>query len=710
MPEPTDSEKPLPFFRQDLQLLPGPMNSDGSPTYVLFDPVRSLYFRITWAESLIFKLFRPGMNMRQLTETLEEHSTLKVSPSMLESFFKDAAVNSLLDVRKRSEVLIKEAQMRETSWFKWLLYHYLYIRVPLITPDRFLERTLKYILPLASPVALCIYGALIVLGLILLISRFEEFIHTFSYFFTIQGFLIYASAITCVKVIHEFSHAYTAKYYHTQVPHMGAAFIVFWPVLYTNVTDSWRLHKRSQRIAIAFAGIFAELILAGMATLGWAMTSPGMLQSAFFVIASVTWISTLIVNLNPALRFDGYYILSDLWGIDNLQPRTFAMTRWQLRKWLLGVDVPPPEEHVSRSQLAGMMVYSLYTWLYRLGLYTAIAIFVYHQFTKLLGIFLFFVEIGIFIIWPIASEIHQLRTTLRPFLSFNRRSVTTLTVITLLFLWAVLPYPHKESFPGITVPEDQQLVYVPVEGRIESIYVKRGDKVQLGQELVSLTSKSLEKEIGSTELDKEITDREIITASQNIKDVPLIADKEATKSALEAKLATLYNLRDLLSIKALVSGVVFEWDENLAPYQSVAKDQVLGKVADLTRVEVLAFVPEQYISMVQLNQKATFRLQRTLEQFDGRVTKIHPVRTSDLIYPQLSSLNKGPLPVIQDPTSPETHKLVESYFMVTIKIDSPHPDLRLLETGSVGIRGPWESYLMYVLREITAIFWKEGSF
>ncbi len=93
------------------------------------------------------------------------------------------------------------------------------------------------------------------------------------------------------------------------------------------------------------------------------MSSPGLLQSVFFIVASVSWISTLVVNLNPALRFDGYYVLCDLWGVDNLQSRAFAVTRWKLREFFLGVNLPPPESLIS-GRLKGYMVYSIYTWIY----------------------------------------------------------------------------------------------------------------------------------------------------------------------------------------------------------------------------------------------------------------------------------------------------------------------------------------------------------
>ena len=95
-------------------------------------------------------------------------------------------------------------------------------------------------------------------GLIMVLGRWDEYIHTFSYFFDFQGFMAYGAAICFIKVIHEFSHAYTAKNYGVYVPTMGLAFICLWPVLYTDVTSSWQLARRNQRLAITVAGVVAE--------------------------------------------------------------------------------------------------------------------------------------------------------------------------------------------------------------------------------------------------------------------------------------------------------------------------------------------------------------------------------------------------------------------------------------------------------------------
>ena len=711
-----EKEYPLPPLRQDIKIFPGPNEADGSPTYNLYDPVRAQYFKISWTEMVILKNLRPGITLSQITESINNTSTIKVTEEEVKNFFLDASRNNILASRRASEQVLKEAELRRTNIFVWLIYHYLYIRVPLINPDQFLARTLKYVMPFVSWYAFAIYIIVAIVGVMLLVSQFSQFIGTFEYFFSIQGIVIYGLGITVVKTIHEFAHAYTAKYYKLHVPTMGAAFIVLWLVLYTDVTDGWKLKKRSQRLAISVAGIIAEIIIAGFTTLGWSLTEPGMLQSLFFVISSVTWISTLVINLNPAMRFDGYYIMCDLSGIDNLQQRSFAFTRWQLRKWLLGLEVPCPEEYVTPQRRFGLMIYALYTWLYRLFLYTAIAIFVYFQFTKALGILLFFIEIGAFILIPILSEAKQLKL-LYPYLKINLRFITTLSVLALILLWLVTPYPHREMFPAITVPQQNQIVYVPNNSYVKKLYVKQGDHVTSGQIIMELDSPVLDLAIKDMDAKAQILTAEKDVLSLDPKGVPFLLEKEAELASTKAKIKGLLEEKKTLTIKADFTGTVYEFDQLVNEGQFVQKDQIVGKIGNLNNIQVLAFVPELYLHDLKIGQDTSFRVKSNFEKIDGKIKLIRYDREAVLNYPQLASVNGGELPVMEEQKNQSFKEaeiaklnLVESYFPVEVNLDNQVQGLRLGETGDIIVESPWRSLFVRGVRYAQSIFYRESGF
>ena len=166
------------------------------------------------------------------------------------------------------------------------------------------------------------------------------------------------------------------------------------PVLYTDTSESWKLTRRADRFAIAGAGIAIELMLAAWTTLAWALTSDGALRSGLFLLASTTWMWTLAINASPFMRFDGYFLLSDLVGLPNLHERSFALARRQIHWLLFGYREPNPEPALGRSAKRAMIAFALVTWIYRLIVFLGIALLVYNLFFKLLGIFLLMVEIG----------------------------------------------------------------------------------------------------------------------------------------------------------------------------------------------------------------------------------------------------------------------------------------------------------------------------
>ena len=302
--------------------------------------------------------------------------------------------------------------------------------------------------------------------------------------FNLEGLLSYGVALFFVKLLHELGHAFTAKHYGCRVPTMGVAFLVMWPVAYTDTNETWRLTNRFQRLRVASAGIITELVIAVWATLAWALLPEGGLQSAAFVLATTSWVATLAINASPFMRFDGYFILMDALDMPNLHNRSFALARWKLREWLFGLGDEPPE-HFSRPKAMALITFAWAVWLYRLALFLGIAVLVYHFFIKLVGIFLFLVEIVWFVAKPLASELAVWRA-LWPRIRQQARGRKTALVFTALCLLLVLPWPGRITASAVLRPQESWPVYAPAGARIEILPVRHGDRVPAGQALVQL--------------------------------------------------------------------------------------------------------------------------------------------------------------------------------------------------------------------------------
>lgn len=696
---------PLPGLRRDLKIFLGPQDDDGAPTYSIYDPVKSQYYKISWTERMILALYRPGMTLENLYFELKKRTTLQPEMSELQNFFLEANYNGLFQVPADSEKLYDISKRAEGGWLWWLLLHYLYLRFPLVKPDKFLRSTLKYAKFLVSYPMLILYSILIFKGLMIIITRWDAYIHTILNFFSFEGALWYAVGICFVKVVHEFAHAYTAAAFGVHVPSMGIALIVLWPVLYTDVTHSWRLSSRGQRFLISAAGVIAEIILAGIATLGWALSSPGTFQSMCYVISTSSLATTLIINLNPALRFDGYYLLCDIWGIDNLQDRAFRIARWKLHQIFLGIEAPCPEPHLESRTIVGMTIYSVYTWLYRITLYTTIAIFVYFAFTKSLGLILFLAEILIFLVWPFYTEVKEIYQVKKYFKS-KARFYTTLSVLGLLLLWFVIPLPHTYSFTAFSVPSSWQNVYVPDASEVDKIFISRGDQVNIGDPLIQLKSVNLDKALEGAKVEINIQQNRIDRAETEQSLYNTISQEEATLARLKEKEKQLQNQIDSLSIFAELNGIVYDWNKNLFVGESLPTGAELGKIANLKNVEAYVFVPEDKIKTVILQNEAEFYTPSSDTVYPGKIISMQPFRAIDFNYIPLASVFGGTLPVIQKNNKLE---IIDTYYLIVIQLEGDKlPPFG--QTGYARWNGPASSYAMDLFRFIHSIILRESGF
>jgi putative peptide zinc metalloprotease protein len=166
-----------------------------------------------------------------------------------------------------------------------------------------------------------------------------------------------------VKSLHELGHALACKKWTAECHEIGVFILVFTPCLYCNTTDSWKLSSRWRRACVAAAGIYVELIAATLGGVVWLTTATDsvlhLLGANVMIISSL---STVLVNANPLLRYDGYYVLSDLWGVPNLADQAREALRAFCTAWLTGKRMP---QHRWDSSPAVLAAYGLTAWLYR---------------------------------------------------------------------------------------------------------------------------------------------------------------------------------------------------------------------------------------------------------------------------------------------------------------------------------------------------------
>ncbi|MBN3181450.1 HlyD family efflux transporter periplasmic adaptor subunit [Pectobacterium brasiliense] len=696
-------------LRDELILHAGPANRDGSPSWTLEDPLRGLYFRIGWAEMAMLSRWSMG-NAAQIVADVSQTSALTLDDSDVQYFNRFLQANSLTRV-SGDEALAqfsRQVEQSRVSIWRKLLKNYLFFRIPLWHPDRFLGATLPWVEPFFSRTFLKLTLLVAVLGLFLAGRQWETFKNTFLHFFTLEGAALAGLTLCFTKILHEFGHAYTCKRFGARVATMGVAFLVMMPVLYTDTSGSWKLTRRRQRMAIGAAGMMTELVLAAWATLAWSFLPDGMLRSAAFMLATTTWIMTLAINLSPLMRFDGYFLLSDGLQMPNLQNRGFAIGRWQMREWLFGLGDAPPE-HFPRWLQRTLVGYAFAVWIYRFFLFTGIAILVYHMTFKLLGMLLFAIEIGYFVVMPVVNEVREWSKRRKDY-RMNRNMTTTLVVSAVVLLLLMIPWQRGVYAPALLRAEQQSSLYMPVPAMIQRIDVKVGQPVQAGQTLFTLSSDALAHE--QKQLERQIATLNWQSTFQ-VFNKEAAGDHQRVKQEHEAalqKLQVLQRQSEQLTVRAPIDGVVADMTTPLETGEWLGQGEWLAVVTKPTGGLVEAFVSEKDWQRLHTGAKGTFYLQDvSRSSLPLTIVEIASTATRDLnAAPELASIYGGDIATLSD-SQRKLHP-EQAVYRVLLSLPDDYRAQPQVLRGTVVMDGEAQSLLIRGWKVVSAVLIRELSF
>jgi len=697
----------LPPLREELDLFPGPCAFDGSPTWTLYDPANQHFYRIGQLENEILAHWELN-SPEAISEQLSQYGLFAVSVDDIMHFLQFLVGHNLLQVRGKEAVqrLVGQAKAAHHHWFAWLIHHYLFFKIPLVRPDRLLARTYPALRWIYRPAVLYVLMALVLVNLYLLIDRWDMFSRTFLHFFSTEGLVYYAVALTLTKTLHELGHAYTAHRYGCRVSAMGVAFLVMMPVLYTDASEAWKLSSRRQRLAIGFGGIAAELGLAVLCTTLWHFLPDGPLRSSVFLMATTTWMMTLFINLNPLMRFDGYFLLSDYWGIENLQNRAFALGRWQLRRILFGFLDEAPERFPQHTQRL-LLIYAWSIWIYRFFLFMGIALLVYHFFFKLLGLFLMMVEIGWFIMLPIVKEIkHWIEH--RQHMEWNRNTLTTLLAVLIAIGILFVPWKSRIEAPGLLKIAAHTELFMPLPAKLERILVVKGETVKAGQALVQFSSSDLDSRLEQSKIKIESLRWELSFHGQekNLINRRLVALTELESA--DSEYDALMDERKRLTVQAPFDGEIIEVNDLLNAGEWIAKDEPLLTVGKFDAYQIEAFLAEDHLGRIQPGAKADFYP----EQLDWpdmpcRIVRIDNAAAMQL-PPVFTSRYNGSIAIRgndKEVLVPET-----SVYRIWLQpMETGEPIHRAIK-GNVLIDGKPESVALFLWRQVAAVLIRESGF
>ena len=639
----TSTDSKLPALREELTLHAGVPGRDGSPSWSLQDPVRHHFFHLDWSSFEILSRWQLG-DGEQVAKTVSAETSLEITLEDVLAVRRFVQENQLCQRHDEngSNWLAEKKRATRSSTGQWLLHHYLFFRLPLFRPDRWLSSTQSWVAIFYSKGFFRLTGIVLLIGLLEVYRQWEHFSATLIDTLSWQGLAGYGTALIFVKILHELGHGFTARRKGCRVPTMGIAFLVMWPVAYTDVNDAWKLTRRRDRLAVGAAGIITELIIASWATLVWALLPDGVLRGMTFMLATTTWISTLAINASPFMRFDGYFLLSDFFDFPNLHSRAFALARWDLRERLFDIGEVAPEVQTPTRQRT-LILFAWMVWIYRLVLFLGIAALVYHTFFKALGLFLFSVEIFWFVLRPFWIEIAEWRRRWEKIRKRPRSRRTTAIALGILLI-GIIPWNWHVNAQGVLRASRHYPLYSPGPAQITNFPLKNKAVVEAGSTLIRLMPPDslLHEQQITQRLERLRWQIQVAGFDNTLRARQLVAQEEMATTMSE--LDGLRRERAQHDLRAPFAGILLDVPPDLRLGEWVKRDEKLGLLVDPTSWQIETYLEESEIARIEIGDIARFFPETAGGgTFSAHVLRIEHDATRQLPEPMLSSTHGGQL-------------------------------------------------------------------
>ncbi len=479
----------------------------------------------------------------------------------------------------------KKRRHRETV-SKWM--GMMFARFPLWDPDDFLRRVLPVVGPLFSRWGAVVWLIAVGLGLKGVVENRDALVGEAGTALTPENLLWLYAATFAIKLLHEFGHAILCRKFGGEVHTFGVMLMVFTPMPYVDATSAWSFRERWQRVLVGAGGMIVEVFIAGLAAMFWASSGPGPLHTLAFNVMFSASVSTLLFNLNPLLRFDGYYMLMDWLRLPNLAQRSLGLIRHLAEKHLFGLKREKPPAHHPR-EARWLVGYGVTSFFYRIALSASIILFVATQF-PVVGMALAGVCFFGWVVAPMAKFVGYLASS--PKLARVRPrawGVSLGIVAALALVLGVIPMPANLRAPGIVQAEEYTLVATANAGFVEKVLAPSGTGVKAGQPLLQLADPELAFEVRTVEAQlAEATARQrqaMTRAGQNQRSLDGVLEalrlREADVRRRQREL-TVVATHDGLWVAPRVSDFVGRW---------FPRGTVLGEVVNGAKFTFIARIP-----------------------------------------------------------------------------------------------------------------------
>jgi putative peptide zinc metalloprotease protein len=561
-----------------------------------------------------------------------------------------------------TEQLFKRYERTRQREIRSRLLNVMFLRIPIFDPDRFLKAAMPIARLFLSPLGLLLWLAVVGTGLKLAIDDFPALRDQSQGILSPDNLLLLYLSTAFIKTIHEFGHAFFCRRYGGEVHTMGVMFMIFTPMPYVDASSSWGFRYRYQRLLVGAGGMIFELFVAAIAAMIWRHTGSGVLHSITYNMMFVASVSTLIFNLNPLMRFDGYYLLSDVLEIPNLNQRAMRQLAYWAEKYLLGVEKAEPAAQ-SRKESIWLTVFGIGAGLYRIVVFGGILLFIADRF-MLLGIIMAAICAIAWVFTPIVGLVRYLASS--PRLDRCRTRAVSVTVGVAACLVALLqftPLPSHFRAPGVLRSPEECEVHNNTAGYLEEILAKPGSVVAKGEPLLRIVNQELELNLRSALATRDEIEAQILQAMEQQQ-----ANLRPLKSRLEAaqqNIARLEYDRSELIVHAPQAGTWISPHISDSKHRWLLRGANLGLVTDPEKFQFIAVIAQTEADRIFAHPVSSSEVRlrgQAQTRFEVANLKMIPGERRILPSPALGWAGGGPIPVAQD--DPDGRKAIEPFFEV----------------------------------------------
>lgn len=651
----------------------------GEPSYIIRDPVTFQSQRLSPEDYTVFASIEPSQKLGDVFAALVQKKQADVGHE--EDFYRFVMslhrIGFLQLPISSDKMLYRRHQMKVRARNRERLMSILFLKIPLVNPDAFLTRTINLVKWIFTPHFFALWSAMMLAAGFIVVKRWGEITEPIQGLLATQNLVLMWVTLIGLKIFHEFGHAYCCKHFGGHVPEMGAFMILFTPCAYVDATASWGFNHKRHRVYVCLAGIYFECIIACLAIFVWAFSAPGLVKSAAYNVIFLATVVTVLFNINPLMRYDGYYVLSDMVEIPNLRARSTNYVIAILKRVVFGVPIGQAVR--SFSERAILFSYGVCASIYKVTLMLAISAVIASK-VFLGGVALAVVYVGSTVfktLCKLTEYLWQAEET-----AHARLRAITISAVTLLLLPLALffvPVPASVVAGAVVIAERESVAHVREPGFVRELWLENGQQVVAGAPLVALENHVYDEQVANAE--------SMVAAAETRIDAfrvtqPAFVEQESAQLRLSRReLEMARTSRAELVVHAPFDGRVVECLEPEANGRFLTAGTPVATII-AGPYQVVAILNEQQMASVrpEVGDVVSFRSVAfpglTIE---GHIRRVFPAGSRKVDMESLTHLAGGSIAV--DPTDGTA---AEPYFEILIDLDKTQAGtLRHGITGAV---------------------------